>query len=546
MSEEDKLIQERKEAVVKFFKKRPEIWIYIALVLLVIFSIWLRTLNTPALRDITTGEYTLGPDLDPFLFLRWAEYIVDNGHIMHIDTLRYVPLGFDTESEMMFLSYLIAWFHNGLNDLGWTSSVVESAVYFPAMMFGLTVIAFFLLARRIGKDSLGEIKAGIMALIASLFLTVIPSLLPRTIAGIPEKESVGFFFMFLAFYFYLEGWKSKNLRGNIIWGVLAGISTAAMALVWGGFVYILVTLSLVLLITLILGQIDKNKVFLSVIWIVVAYVIMSMFSLRYTFGNLLSSTTSLLPLGVICVCIINLVLFKTSFKRYFESEKLKKIPEPIITLVLVLVVGILFALIFLGPGFIFDKIGDFTKPLINPITNRFGVTVAENRQPFFSEWASEFGPVIPFTSGAPLYFWLFVIGAIYLYYNMLSMFNKREKTVMTVGFAFFLFAMIFSRFSASSVFNGTSFISLAFYVIGAIIFVGSFGYYYYQNYYKDKEKFSSIDISLIFLFALFFFSIVSARGSVRTIMVLVPAVSIIVPYMAVNFISKIIEEAKNE
>jgi len=34
----------------------------------------------------------------------------------------------------------------------------------------------------------------IIALIATAFFVVIPSLLPRTIAGIPEKESAAFFF----------------------------------------------------------------------------------------------------------------------------------------------------------------------------------------------------------------------------------------------------------------------------------------------------------------------------------------------------------------
>lgn len=540
---DDVVVERRKEAVANFFRKNPRIIIYVALIVLVVFAVWLRTLNTDKLRDVTTNDWTLGPDLDPFLFLRWAEYIVEHGSIMHIDTMRYVPLGYDTEGEMMFLSYLIAWTHKILASLGITSSVTQSAVYFPAIMFGLTVIAFFLLVKRIGEDSLGKTNAGITALIASLFLTIIPSLLPRTIAGIPEKESVGFMFMFLAFYFFLEGWRSKNLKGHIIWGVLAGFATAGMALVWGGYVYILVTLTLLLLISFILGQVDKNKIILSLAWIIPAYILMNIFSTRYTYGNILFSTTSLMPLLVIGISAIHLILFETGLKKYFESEKLKNIPKPIITLIVVAVLGLFISLILLGPGFISDKVKDVLKPLINPVSSRFGVTVAENRQPFYSEWAGEFGPPIPLL-GVPLYFWLFIVGAIYLYYKMFEMFEKSERLAMAAGFAFFLFAIVFSRYSPSSTFNGTNFISIAFYVLGALALVASFGYYYYIHYRHGSDKFKMIDISLILLFSLFFFSIVSARGSVRTIMVLVPVVSIIVPYMVVRFVSGVIREVR--
>ena len=106
MPEEDKIIEERKEKLKEFFSKR-QIWIYVVLALLVVFAFWIRTLNTDKLKDISTGEWTLGPDLDPFLFLRWAQYIDAHGSIMENDMMRYVPLGYDTRGELFFLSYLI-------------------------------------------------------------------------------------------------------------------------------------------------------------------------------------------------------------------------------------------------------------------------------------------------------------------------------------------------------------------------------------------------------------------------------------------------------
>ena len=75
----------------------------------------------PGLWDITRDNWTLGPDLDPFLFLRWAKYIVQHGSLMAIDYMRYVPSGFDTRGEMVFLPYSIAWFHKLASFFGSTS-----------------------------------------------------------------------------------------------------------------------------------------------------------------------------------------------------------------------------------------------------------------------------------------------------------------------------------------------------------------------------------------------------------------------------------------
>ena len=60
-------------------------------------------------------------------------------------------------------------------------------------------------------------------------MIVIPAFLSRTIAGIPEKESVAFFFMFLSFYLFLKAWKTEKLKFAIILGTLAGISDRGLS-----------------------------------------------------------------------------------------------------------------------------------------------------------------------------------------------------------------------------------------------------------------------------------------------------------------------------
>ena len=76
---DDEIIRIRKDKVVKFLKTRYDLLSYFVLAIIVFIAVRIRTRNLPGLRDVTTGGWALGPDLDPWLFTRWAEYIVEHG-----------------------------------------------------------------------------------------------------------------------------------------------------------------------------------------------------------------------------------------------------------------------------------------------------------------------------------------------------------------------------------------------------------------------------------------------------------------------------------
>ena len=120
--EDGKEIEKRKKRVLGLFKKTN--WLTIGLlIVLLILNVYIRTLpmrtlegtDHPGLWDVTKNTWTLGPDLDPFLFLRYAKNIVEDGSLMKIDYMRYVPLGFDTYRETRILPYMIASLHNFIN-----------------------------------------------------------------------------------------------------------------------------------------------------------------------------------------------------------------------------------------------------------------------------------------------------------------------------------------------------------------------------------------------------------------------------------------------
>lgn len=528
---DDEIIRIRKDKILNFLKKRWSWVTYVFLAIVVFLSVRIRTANLAGLKDITTGGWTLGPDLDPFLFLRWSEYIIEHGSLFATDTMRYIPLGYDTRGELLFHPYLMAWFHKVAVFFG-SDSIAHSAVLYPVFMFALTVFAFFLLTKKIFIESMGEDKANVIALIACFFLSVIPALLPRTIAGIPEKESAAFLFLFLAQYFFLSAWKEKKFRKGIIFAILAGVSTAGMALIWGGYGFIFLTIGPAVFISFLLGKAEKKHIYIYGAWLISSFALMIPFSTRYTIKNLATALFTGSSIVVLFIMIFHFYIFIPYLKKYFSSGKLSKIPSRIMSIIIASLSVIILLSVLSGPRFIIDAVNNIRINLISPGTSRIFQTVAENRQPFFNEWSGSFGPYL---GSVPIFFWLFFIGSIYLFYKMIYVFKKKERVVMSASFTLFLFAVVFSRYASDSTFNGTNFASLFLYAAGFIVFLICLGYYYYQYYRKNEEsRLENIDIGYILIFIFFFLSIVSARGTVRLIMLLVPSTSIIVAYFIVS------------
>jgi len=528
---DDELIRIRKDKIVKFFKTNYNWIAYVVLAIIVYLSVKIRTSNLERLKDITTGTWTLGPDLDPFFFLRLAKYIVEEGTLFAVDTMRYVPLGANMIGEYLLHPYMIAWFHKYIGSpILNTESVTHSAVLYPAFMFALTVIAFFFMTRRIFLDTMGKRNANIIGLIAAFFLSVIPSLLPRTIAGIPEKESAAFLFLFLAFYFFVSAWKSDHKYGKYVYALLAGVATTAMANIWGGFVFIFLTIAPTIFFAFLLGKVTKTKFYIYSVWLFSSLFMMALGDLQFV--EIASSTSSGGPAtAVFFVILVHFIIFNTKLKGYFNTGKLSKIPPKVISLLVTIIVLAVLASIVFGPSFVPSKVGAVKDVLIKPATNRLIQTVAENRQPYFREWAGSFGPHF---RGIPVSFWLFFAGSVYLFNRMVSVFKRKERWKLVGAYLILLSSVIFSRYAGDSSLNGENNLSVFVYAMGFIIFVVTVGYYYYK-YYKSGEEdiLKKINLELILLFSFFFLSIVAARAAVRTIMMLVPPVSIMVSYFTV-------------
>ena len=509
-------IEKRKKRVVNFLKKKKNWTYYLILSFIVFISVYIRTRNIPKLRDITTGTWTLGPDLDPYLFLRWAKYIVEHGKLFAIDPMRYVPLGYDTLGEMKLLSYFIAWFHKFLSFFSLSDSVTYSSIIFPVFMFALTIIAFFLFARKIFYKESNIIKNTI-ALVATTFFVLIPSLLPRTIAGIPEKESMAFFFMFLAFYLFLEAITRDKLKIRLIFGFLAGIMTGLMALVWGGFIFLFFTIPVSILFAFLLGKIKRDGFLVYSSWLIASFMIMIPFSERYRPYNLVESLSTNISIGVFLIILMSLIFMKN--KRFEKINQKIKIPGELLSVIISVLILIFIVSSIFGVDFLSGKISQIKSNLIQPQITRFGMTVAENQQPYFEpHWKNSFGPI---KFNILIFFWLFFIGAVALFNTLLKPLKNKERTILTFCYLVFLISFIFSRYSQNSVLNGVNTLSLLVYFGGWLTLFWGFGYLYYRIYKEgDFFVFKELNLTYIIYFMVLTLGIIGARGGNRLIMVL--------------------------
>jgi asparagine N-glycosylation enzyme membrane subunit Stt3 len=536
------VIFQRKEKVVNFLKKK-NLWVVGLLVVALILGVYIRSMpmhdhgGNPGLWNVATNDWTLGPDLDPWLFTRYAETIVEDGSIPKNDSMRNVARGFDTSIESKLLPYMIVYTYYFLN-IFMDVNVIYAAVIFPVFMFALTILSFFFFVREVfvRKSKKSKRNANIIALISVFFMIVVPAFVSRTIAGIPEKESAGFFFMFLTFYLFLKAWKSKKILRGIIFGFFAGISTAAMGLIWGGVFYIFMPISMATFIAFILNKINKKEFTIYSVWLFSSLILLDIFSNKYSFtGSFTSIQTGLLFI-IFFVYLIHLGLWKTRLK---DSEILRKmrhrLPENIISLIISMILLVFFVSIVMGPGFIIEKIKGIHNTLFSAVTGRWNVTVAENRQPYFNEWEQSFGP---FIKNVPVLFWLFFVGSVVLFKKALNKIKSKDAWILTGFYVLFLLGIIFSRYSSVSMFNGDNLISKFVYYLSAFLF-GGFLLYYVIKYERERhEGFKKIDYEYLILFALFLFCLITARSAIRLILVLAPITTIFVGFLIVESIDK--------
>jgi len=555
---EERIIRERKQKLLKFLKE-SNIWVIVFLIIALILGIYIRILpmvdhsrgipsflefifnpfkifeGKPGLWDITKNEWALGPDLDPWLFLRDAKIISEKGFLPKIDYMRNVPLGFDNTIETQLLPYLIFWLYKFLKFFDGGVSVEFAGVFFPVVMFFLTIISFFLFVREIffGEDKESKIKANVIALISAFLMIVTPVFLSRTVAGIPEKESAAFFFIFLSFYFFLKSWKSKDIKRSVIFSLAAGISTSLTGLIWGGVFYIFIPIGLAVFVSFLVNKTGKKEILIYFLWFFLSSFLLVLFSNKYPLINIFTSLDTGFCFSVLLIMVFHFVFCNTKLSNIKNIENLK-LSKNLLSIIITFLFLILLSSLLLGPGFLIEKIKLIHSSLFTPISGRWNVTVAENRQPYFLEWVQSFGP---FLKNIPILFWLFFIGSVVFFKKTFNKIEKKDSWILTLLYLIFLSGLIFSRYAPHPhVFDGEGFISKISYYGSALLLFGFFVLLYERYYRKEDKSFEKIEFENLLLLSFFVFVLITVRGAIRLTMVLTPLSSIFTSFLIVELV----------
>lgn len=512
-------LQVRKKKLYSTLKKGKLVWIVLAIILIAYFGFWIRTQNLPLLKDVTNNKY-IPMELDSFVILRYAEYWNEHGELMENDHMRYYPTGFDPRKEFSFMAWFISTLYDILHFFNKSITIEFADVIYPPIAFFIGIIFFFLLV-----NSLFNYK---IALVASYLLTVAPIFLHRTIAGFSDKEAIATAIIFMSLYFFVISWKTNKIWKIFLFSFLSGLTTAMAMLAWGGGNIVTFVIGAFMLTEVFLNQLSKKDFYRNSTYFLTTFIILGLITNKYSVNELITSlTTTITILGFISGLIYYFIYHKNVFKLKDKFES--KIPIGILSIILSGILGLMATMIFISPSFLIEKIKDFIQLAINPFgKSRWALTVAESIQPYFTDWISNIGK---------FFVYVFIFGSILLFYETVK--KLKYKYYLTIAYTIFIFAFIMSRYSNSSILNGTNTISIILYLGSLIIFGLIIFYLYLKSFYKDKEeynKFVGIDKVHLFMIVWFLFMVVAARGAIRVLYIFAPVIVILSAFLIIRSI----------
>ncbi len=513
-------IKRSSKKVFDFFKQKKVLIILVAILLIatIAFTAEIRTRNIASLKDVTTDEY-LTADLDAFYFLRLAEVLNEQGSYPEHDLMRYIPLKVPFSSEL--LPHALVFMYKVIHKFSDTITLRYVDVIYPVIFFVLSMFVFFFLVLKFTKSK-------IAALLSSFFLAIIPAYLFRTMAGVSDHEPLGMFAFFLALLSFSISMqkieKKSSWKMSIVLGIITGFFTIFNIAAWGGvatFTLLVIPLTVFLLWITNKGDNEEGKnkfkgyLLFYIFWFI-SFILLS-FIFSYPLGaikGLILNVKGLIVPFVLIFLIVDYLVLKS------KNKKIKDIGKNRIALSIgiALVLGILMSFMFnQSIGF---SLSGIIESILRPFGGgRVGETVAENAIPYTSDIINQFGKLL---------FWMFIAGTLIAGIEFSKGIGKKKnKMIFSALWIIMVFAIFFHRYSVSSVFNGSSFISKLFYIGSIVAFIAGF----LIIYFKDKIEIKSENVIIILLI---FFMSLAGISALRLLFILAPIICIGAAYSLVK------------
>ena len=519
MEEREKVLEQRTERVVQFFKNQKNLVTYVILTLILWVGFFVRTRNLGLINDMTTG-LPVPIEPDSFAFLRYAKYILEHGTMLVNDPMRYFPNGYLPASEFTFLSHAYVWLYKFLHLFSPDASINFAQVVYPPLAFVVGGIFFFLLVRRLFDFR--------VALVATAFLAVLPAYMSRTMAGFSDKEALGMVLLFLALYLYVCSFQSNTLKKGIIYGLLAGFITAAMGLAWGGVQFIFVIIGLFAFYEIVFDYFNEHNFYSYAAWFFASMIFLTIvFNTRYDFFGFLTTDTILPATLAFFIGLFRLIIFRFNpfdIKKHLHG----RMPFGIFTTIFSTIIIFILYVLHNGWGEVNAKYQEIITGFLSPYAaSRWGRTVAESHQPYIREWFSQFGN---------FYFWLFLIGSVLLVYSAFNIMKKYRFLITGIS-VIFLAGFLSSRYTSTPPLDGLSPLAQFLYFGSMILLLGSITLLYIYTHRKKLDihlDLSNISKEYIFVLAWVLVMLVTSRIAVRILFVLAPLTTIPVAFLFVR------------
>ncbi len=513
-------IKENTDKIKGFLSDKKFQWILtiILLAAILLFSTTIRVSNLGALNDTTTGNWSLA-DLDAQYFYRIAQTQVDNGGTLPAyDVMRAPGLNIEWLQELL-PGFIISVYKVG-KIFDPTMTVLYSAVISPVILYFLGMIIFFILCYLLTKSKLATT-------IAAAFLAFSPAYLTRSVAGFADHDIMGMLAIFACFAIFAIGLRKfeRSWKNTIVYGILLGFFTALVLTSWGGGITFAITvIPFAFFLIYLLEKVSKKKILAFYSTFIISSILCPLifkYPLSSMIGRFEGSYGLIVPF-IFAFMIVD-ILFGEILKKEHLLKKIKKQYQKIYSLIITGVLGSI-GLFFIGRNIV-TVLSDIWYKLLFPFgsrVSRLESTVAENSQPYLTDWVNQTSAGI---------FYLFIIGLIFLGIELTkNIEDKKYKYIMSFSWIYLVCSILFSRISSSGVLNGENTISRLFYLSGLIFFFVTL------FITSAKCKFKN-DYTFYLLISLMFFTLVNGRSAVRIFLLITPFVVLGGAYAIKEFLS---------
>lgn len=486
--------------------------IILALIFNIVSAVMVRITHIKSLQ----GKYVI--DYDPCLFYYQAKIIVENGRLPERDSMRYVPIGIQTNQHANLNSYAIAYFYKLIHFFNSSITLEQAAIVYPIVCFVLALIAFTLLVIRLFSRE--------VALLSMTIFAITPVSVQPTVAGFADRDGLYLLEMLVVFYFYVWANQVNGIRKQILLTVTSGIITGILALTWPGVGIIMAIIVIYNLTKLLLGEYGKRELYLYISWYIPAIVISLVFTKVYMdFTQPYVILAIIVPTAVCVLAIIAVIMSK--YDRLLNKLPLSnRIPVGFTISVFSLAVLIISIGISAGTSAIIESIRKAIEGFLYPILGDSRLTrqVDELKRMTILGWWYSY----------KAFFFVFITGAILAMYK-LALKYRLPWIPLTLSFIVMIQMTVASSMLINPPLDGYTTLSNIIYIVPIIVFFVLTYILYLRKYKYQRIQEWSFD-NLIFALIWFMIMFFCTRAAVRFNFLFAPVAIIVGSYVVIEIL----------